>query len=492
LADEKEVTLQKGDNPIPRIRVGEIGTTGLKVRSGYIYEETRKELQHPFWNREVKCMLNDPVIAAGVEVYKMWLGRSIPQVIPYDDTADSKQKALFIQQCMDDMEHTFDEFFSDVLSYIAYGYAPIEMVFKKRLNEMGSKYNDGLIGWKKLPIRSQDTVEKWLFSDDGRDLLGMRQDINGVNVNERFNNLLIKHPNGEIDIPIEKLMLFRYNPTRGNPEGKSPLKGAWSAWKFRTQLELDEAVGVQRNMNGCPILYIEPSYMSPDASDDKKAVYEEYKRQIRNFVNNEQSGFILPAVFDEGSKGRLFELAPMEVKGSNQYDTNSIIRRWDLKILTTLLADVLTLGQEGNGSFALSENKTALMQMALEMRLKEISTVIQNTLIKTTFKMNGWDAKYLPAIKFSYPADVEIDNFGKLAQRLGSIEFLPRDGKVVAWVMQQAGYPDYARFENMTSDELEKLFPSYDGKAGTGLGTSGTGNTQSGGANSAKNADNAA
>jgi len=492
LEDENDdISLTKGDNPIPRIRMGEIGSTGLKVSDGYVYEECKKEFRTPFWQKEVKKMMMDPVVSAGIEIYKMWLARSVPVVVPYDDDEDHVAKAKFIEQCMKDMEHTFDEFFSDVLSYIPYGFAPIEMVFKKRLKEMGSKYNDGLVGWKKLPIRSQDSLDEWVFSDDGRELLAMKQDINGLNYTERFNNLLKTYGDGIITIPMEKLMLFRYNPTRGNPEGHSLLKSAWIAWKYRTQLELDESVGIQRSLQGIPVYYIEPSYMSADAADDKKAVYNEVQRQVRNFSRNEQSGFVIPNVFDQHSKQRLFSLETVDVNTGNQYDTNAIIRRWDLKILTTLLADVLALGQEGNGSFALSENKTALMQMALEARLKEISTVIQNTLIKTTFAMNGWDTSELPSIEFTYPTDVEIDNFGKLVQRIGAVNFLPRTPDTIAWVAKQMGFPEWEKFKIMSQEDLDELFTDNETGAAEGMAEgmpNGTGKSNKSG--SETNSDN--
>ena len=52
---------------------------------------------------------------------------------------------------MQDMDHTFDELMKDIVSYIWYGFSPIEKVYRKRLETSGSKYNDGLIGWRKLP-----------------------------------------------------------------------------------------------------------------------------------------------------------------------------------------------------------------------------------------------------------------------------------------------------------------------------------------------------
>ena len=49
--EDEDVSLTKGDNPIPRIRLGEIGSTGLKIISGDIYEENKKELRHPYLDR---------------------------------------------------------------------------------------------------------------------------------------------------------------------------------------------------------------------------------------------------------------------------------------------------------------------------------------------------------------------------------------------------------------------------------------------------------
>ena len=112
------------------------------------------------------------------------------------------------------------------------------------------------------PIRSQDTIKEWKFTDDAREITHMVQDINGVSAGDRLNRLLMLHSNGEIEIPMNKVLNFRYNGTRGNPHGQSPLKAAWGSWKFRTQLQMDEAVGVHVTTVS---QYYAPPHMSPDA-----------------------------------------------------------------------------------------------------------------------------------------------------------------------------------------------------------------------------------
>jgi hypothetical protein len=488
--EEEDLKLEKGDNPIPRVRLSEVGTVGLRSYSGYIYEEERPELRGIGWIKEARKMRNDSVVRSGVELFKMWMLRATPRVVPYSDEEDDTKKAKFIQQCMHDMETPFDSVMVDVTSYIEYGFCPLEKVFKKRLSSQ-SKYNDGLIGWKKLPIRSQDTVVEWKFDDTARTVTHLVQDINGVSSGERLNRLLFLHHTGEIEIPMDKILNFRYNGTRDNPEGNSPLKACWSSWRTRQQIELDEAVGVQRNLNGVPVYYAPAAYMSPDAKPEEKAVYDAIKNQIRNYQNNEQAGFVIPNVFDEVSKQRLFSLEPLEVKGSNQYNTAEIIRRYDLRILQVLFADVLMMGQSSSGSFALSGSKTNIIEMAIERRMKEIASVFKNDLFKQTFELNGWDTSRLPELVFEFPEDHNPDEFGKLIQRIGSINFLPRTPEMVSWIAKSAGYPDWESFKDMTQDQLDELFTDNESGAGEGLGTSGTGTTQSGGSNSANNSNNA-
>lgn len=37
-------------------------------------------------------------------------------------------------------------------------------------------HDDGLIGWKKLPIRAQESIQRFTFSEDGNELTGVIQD----------------------------------------------------------------------------------------------------------------------------------------------------------------------------------------------------------------------------------------------------------------------------------------------------------------------------
>lgn len=77
------------------------------------------------------------------------------------------------------MQDTWTDTISEILSFLTYGWSFHEIVYKRRMGNTKnpttkSKYTDGLIGWKKLPIRAQETLYRWEY-DNEDNLLGMTQ-----------------------------------------------------------------------------------------------------------------------------------------------------------------------------------------------------------------------------------------------------------------------------------------------------------------------------
>lgn len=246
MAELETQGLQTGDATAPRIRLGEVGTTGLKLSNKQILEESREELRWPRAIKTYKDMGKDATISSAINLFKMMVSRIEWDVEPpKNSTEEQEKKAAFIKQCMNDMEHSWFEFIQNASSSYTYGFSVHEKVYRRRTRESGSKYSDGLIGWRKLPIRSQDTISGWVFSDDGRELLEVEQDLSTVSHYGRYNSLAQKNGNS-IKIPRKKFLLFRVNPERDNPEGNSLLKTVYLSWKYRTAIEEQEAIGIVR------------------------------------------------------------------------------------------------------------------------------------------------------------------------------------------------------------------------------------------------------
>lgn len=485
-----DLDLKAGDAAAPRMALGEVGTTGLKISNKTILEESKKELRWPYVIKTYKNMEKDATVSSAINLFKMMIARIDWRVeAPKDATPEQEKKAKFIEQCKDDMEHSWSDFMQDVSSSYTYGFSVQEKVYRKRQRSNGSRYDDNLIGWKKLPIRSQDTISGWIFSEDGRELEALEQDLSMISSYGRYSTLVAKN-GSKIEIPRKKFMLFRVNPERDNPEGNSLLKSCYTAWKYRTAIEEQEAIGIVRNMVGTPIVKIPPIYMSPDASPEQKAIYEYYKDMVRNLEHNEQSGIVMPLAYDPESRQPLFDFELLSVSSGRQYDTSAIIQRYDYKILTALFADFLKLGQDQVGSFALAGSKTSIMAMAIEARLREIADVLNNDLIPQTFKLNGWNDSEYPKFVYSDLDEEDIDEFGKLVQRVFSVNAIEFD-REIANIIRERGFGASPLEKDKPIDE--KMLPNNRSRSGDGMakgGGNGTSDSAADSDTSVSNVDN--
>lgn len=466
----------KAETAMPRLRLGEIGSLGLKQINGRVYEESRRELRYPEAAKTFRLMAQDATVASALSLFEMMVSQVEWEVdagpLP---SAAMKEKAKFLRECLGDMEHTWREFIKELTSEFTYGFSIHEKVYRRRYHSNGSKYNDGKIGIRKLPIRSQDTIKEWVYTDDGRELIAVKQDLCAVQNGIRYQGLVDALGSTDITIPRKKFLLFRVDPKRDNPEGQSPLRNCYFAWKYRTIIEEQEAVGVARDMNGMPTLYIPPRYMSEDASDSEKAIYEYYKRMIRNIQNNEQSGMILPQAFDPESRQPLFKFELTSTQGSKMYDTDAIIRRWDNKILMTLFADMLKMGQDQVGSYSLAGAKTNIMSLAIEARLKEIEDVLNTDLVPQLFALNGYAPdEELPRLSYGELDRIDLDEYSKAVQRIFSVGGIEFDRPIANRIRRAMGVDEKSPDTPIDKDAI----PNSDSRAGDGMATAGPGTSK--------------
>lgn len=471
MAVDTEVSLESGDNETPTLTMGETGFTGLLTLSGSVMEECSHELRWPEAINTYKRMAKDGAIAPALELVEMMIAR-VPWTvkIPEGYEEQLKDKANFVRQCINDMDQDFQSFIKQVVSYNRYGFSVHEKVFRYRLREKGSKYNDGLIGIKKLPIRSQDSIERWYWKNNGRELAGCIQNVMLPGTESSNGWDFVSTPSNqtmEKKIPRKKFLLFRNNPLKDSPVGTSPLNGAWQAWKYKQAYQESEAIAVAQDSNGFKVLYIPPEYMTTDASEDKKEAFEEYKKILSNMHQAKQSGVILPLITDQDGN-KMFELKFESITGQKSYDTNAIINRYTSEILTALFADFLSLGSNGSGSFSLAESKISIVEMAIQSKLDEIKSQLNHDLIPQLFSLNGWDTDILPYMDYGSVSKESLDEIGKFVQRVSATGNLPRTPEVINWVMKQADIP-YRVDPEMSTEDLMKILSPDTSMSGSGM-----------------------
>lgn len=405
----------------------EIGRVGQRRYGGIFYEEFLSELRGRKGAEVFTEMSNnDETIGAILFSIEMLVRQASWNVEPGGSTAKDREAAEFVKSCMDDMQQTWIDTISEILSFLTYGWSFHEIVYKRRMgrtkdNRTSSKYDDGLIGWMKLPIRSQETLYQWEY-DDQDNLIGMTQ---------------MPPPDfGLITIPMNKAMLFRTRSRKDNPEGRSILRTAYRSWYFKRRIQEIEGIGIERDLAGLPVITTPEGMDIWDKDDeDMNAIRAGLEAMVKNIRRDSTEGLVLPF-------GYTFELT--STGGSRQFDTNSIIARYDTKISQTVLADFIQLGHESVGSFALSSDKTNLFSMAICAFLDIICQTFNSQGIPALIDINGdhfAGVTDYPRLTHGDIEDVDLATMATFIKDMTSIGVIIPDESLEDYVRQLGKLP---------------------------------------------------
>lgn len=405
----------------------EIGRVGQRRYGGIFYEEFLSELRGRKGAEVFTEMSNnDETIGAILFAIEMLVRQASWNVEPGGSTAKDREAAEFVKSCMDDMQQTWIDTISEILSFLTYGWSFHEIVYKRRMgrtkdNRTSSKYDDGLIGWMKLPIRSQETLYQWEY-DDRDNLIGMTQ---------------MPPPDfGLITIPMNKAMLFRTRSRKDNPEGRSILRTAYRSWYFKRRIQEIEGIGIERDLAGLPVITTPEGMDIWDKDDeDMNAIRAGLEAMVKNIRRDSTEGLVLPF-------GYTFELT--STGGSRQFDTNSIIARYDTKISQTVLADFIQLGHESVGSFALSSDKTNLFSMAICAFLDIICQTFNSQGIPALIDINGdhfAGVTDYPRLTHGDIEDVDLATMATFIKDMTSIGVIIPDESLEDYVRQLGKLP---------------------------------------------------
>jgi len=428
----------------------EVGATGLRRFSGFIFEEFLLELTGWKGVQVFKEMLNnDPTVGGIIFAIKM-LCRRVPwRVTPASAHPNDEEAAEFVETCMNDMSDTWVDTIDAILSMLGYGYSVHEIIYKRRCGDvfdptMRSKYSDGRIGWRKFPIRSQDTIYRWQFDDHGG--------IQGV---EQLAPPHYYH----VTIPIEKMLLFRTTTEKNNPEGKSLLRNAYRPWYMKKNIENIEAIGVERDLAGLPVALVPPELLTEGASQSQKNLLASIRDIVINIRRDAQEGVIFPKAYDTVGK-ELFELKLLSTGGQRQFDTDKIINRYDQRIAMTMVADFMLMGQDKVGSYALASSKTNLFSTAIGGQLDIIADIFNNYAIPRLFALNDFAISDYPKITHGDLMSVDLKELGEYIKNLAISGFpLFPNLDLEKYLMKVGNMPEPSDPMSMESMQVELKEP---------------------------------
>ena len=427
----------------------ELGATGLWRTGGFVIDDILPQLRGKQAQIAYRDMAeNDPIIGSILFAIERVILQVDWRVDPHDDpnggtpTDEDRAAAAFVQECIDDMSHSWHELMIAICSFLTYGWSYFEIVYKQRKGpdqkdpSKRSKFTDNKIGWRKIVMRAQDSLWQWQFDESG----GIKAMVQRDPTTGRLNV-----------IPIEKALLFRTTAARGNPEGRSIMRSAFKAWYYKRRIEEFEAVGVERDLAGLPVGYVPAEWMSATATAAEKASFYAMERIVRGVKRNEQEGIILPMMFDENGK-QMVDFKLLNSGGSRQFQTGAIIDRYNNQIAMTCLADFIMLGHESVGSFALGASKVDLFMAAVESWVRLIAETFNSHAIPRLMALNGFNTARCPSLTYGQVNAIDLNELGGYLSNLTSAQLLTPDNNLEEYLREIAGLPGFRPEPNGTAD----------------------------------------
>lgn len=390
---------------------GEIGKTGLLVWDGQVQADFLRQLRgkeaYKVYN---EMRLNSPIVGALLAAIEQSVRGAQWNYV--SDQGEGDARVELLNRARDNMSISWNDHISEALTMLPFGFALFEIVYERG--------EDGGILWRKFAPRGQDTVDRWVMDANGG-LLGMVQRA--------------APDYKEVEIPIEKLLLYRTRVERGNPEGRSILRNAYTSYYYLTNIQQVEGIGIERDLAGIPVITL-PEGANGDETDTTSEAYKAAKI-VRNIRRDQAEGLVLPF-------GMTFELA--STGGSRQFDTNAIVARYESRILMSTLTQFLMLGQDKVGTQALSQDQTEFFTKAANHIADILAEAHTKFAMPRLLALNGMEAE---GIRLEHTPVGDVDT-------VQLMDALMKASDKITWTSQdEVWLRDVLRLPEMTPEDIE-------------------------------------
>lgn len=422
------------------------GAVGIQNFSGIINEEWLNDLKGlKAYKKYAEMRDNSAVVGASLEAIRLLALKPSWYVLPGGEKSADQEAADFLRQCLHDMETPWKTHVSEVVT-MEFGWALKEICYKQRLGDMDdpikhSQYDDGRIGWRDLPFRKQETIDHWDF-DENQALRGWYQ--------RPPPDYLLRY------IPVEKFLLFKSGNTQ-SPEGRSILRNAYRSYYFLKHIENYEAIGIEKDATGMPVLYLPENVM------DDATLRSQYETVVKTLKRGESEGIMLSGKRDDNGN-RLFELQLLGSSGPRQFNIDRVVQRKNTEIAQSMLTDFIQVGHEGVGSYALAADKHSIFADSVANRLEEIKSVMNTQAIPRLFELNDFQIDELPKLAFTEITERDLQSLGTYLVNLsnaGMTIFPSPDGSTEKYLLKAGGLPEPKEEDIKGTESLRRLGSKY-------------------------------
>lgn len=462
--DEFELALGTQQSKIDYSADYQIGTTGLRHAAGFVHEEFLSRLRgQPGAAFYREMWDNSAVIGAVMFMIQAVLRECKWSIESPDDLPESKRWQEHGESCLEDMDHTWQDFISEIMSFLIFGWAWFELVFKLRKGEnpddpkIDSQFDDGTWGIRKIEMRSQDTLWQWGMTRGG--------DLRGLIQLDTWNAL----GRGPVFIPLEKSLHFVTRRYKNNPEGYPLLRPVVGTYHYLKRMQETEAIGWSKDLIGMPYMTVPKEIMLSSASADMKNLYAQLKTMIQQMQVDERYGAIFPAEKNPDGSDSGYKLGLLSGGGRRTIDTSLAIQRYNVQIMQAFGADFLQVGQSSVGTRNVFEGKANLFLLGLTHYLDIIESTLNRSLVPKLGRLNNVPRKFWPQYRHGKLDKPDLDALGTFLQKLGQAGLLSPNKDLEGRVLEIADLPKPDEEDLAIIDDTTRPTPGKGPDAATGL-----------------------
>ena len=368
-----------------------LGAPGVAIWGGYV-EEREKSAELATSQARAKTfadiLSNTSIVAAGVRYYANLVGASTWTFNPTDSDVSGAYAALAESALKDDCATPWPRVIRRAAMYRFYGFSIQEWTAVRR--------SDGWLGMGDIAPRAQATIEQWDVDEESGVVLGVAQ----------------RSPQNQksIYLPRERLVYIVDDTLSDSPEGFGLFRHLVSPAKRLARYEQLEGMGFETDLRGIPKLRAPLGEMNAEqlAGGIDSAEYDAQLKPLRDFAESHVRNTKLALLLDSAtyhnedlsgspSTVRLWDAELMQGDSQSFAENAAAIERLNREMARILGVEQLMLGS-GEGSFALSQDKTHQFYLLINSALAEIRHVVERDLLDRIWKLNGWPDAMKPTI----------------------------------------------------------------------------------------------
>lgn len=328
------------------------GKTGLRRTTGtpsLIYEEIKRELRYPRAAQTYKEMSTEAPVIASI----LYLCNSAIRSLTWTVDGD-KRARKFLEENLAGMDTPWSQIVEESLSALVYGFCFLETVYK--IDEKSGK-----IMWKDFAPRSQSSLVGWRYTGDDCTHFVQYDPTSGQT----------------IEIPLSRGILININKTRKNPEGQSLLRSCYVPYRYLQQLQQIEAIGIERAMNGFPVITTPENINLREDSPETTALRDEIAKMGEG-IRNDSIDYI--------AKPQGWEVQLLTPSTNRSVDVDKTIKRYNSQIASSFSANIQDMANAVNASAA--NVQQTLLNQALQTFVDNIAETFNKYAVGKLLFMN--------------------------------------------------------------------------------------------------------